>query len=137
MSKRILKNIQFHTKKTLIDGFGETIWVYLKGGNSKGTSYDPFRNTGYTTTQQSPIPVKAKVRALSPDSLIRREVGLITIGAIEIQVPECSVGIIKIAERIDYKDEKYSTYNKALGSNVQLINHEFGISKIILFKLGN
>jgi len=137
MSKRLFKNIQHTAKKNLIDGIGHTIWIYLKKTNSKGSSYDPFRNTGYTKTEQSPIPIKVNVRVLSPDSLIRREIGLAKIGAIEIQVDECSANIIKIAEKIKYNNELYATYNKAVGNQVQITTNEYGISRIILFKLGN
>jgi hypothetical protein len=134
---RKFKNIKHQVQKSFLEQFSETIWVYLKKSNSMGQNFDPFRNTGYTSTLQSPIPIKATVRNLAPDSLIRREIGLIQIGAIEIQVEDRYADVIKIAEKIFYNDEYYTPFNKATGSQVQITKSDFEISKIILFKIGN
>ncbi|HUU88095.1 MAG TPA: hypothetical protein VMX17_10130 [Candidatus Glassbacteria bacterium] len=134
---REFKNLQHKIKKDFLEKFSETLWVTLKKSNSMGSNFDPFRNVGYTTTNQSPIPVKARVRVLSPDSLIRREIGLVQIGAIEVEIEERYADMIKICQKISYNKEDYTPYKKAAGNQCQITKGDFGISKIILFKIGN
>lgn len=137
MKKDIFRNIHNTIKENLFKDIEETIWVYLRATNVKGNNYDPYRQTGYTITMQNPLPIKAMIRQLSPNSLIMREIGLSENGAIEVIVQEKDVNIFKICEKVEYNSISYVTYKEALGNRIQITNTQFGFSKIILFPKGN
>ena len=131
------KNIH---KKLVTDTFKDnqqTLWAYLKATNTKGSNYDPFRNTGQSVTNQSPININALVHSLTPDNKVLKELGYNGSGSISIIVEEQDVGLIKICEKIEYDGDDYSPYTKALGNRVQISKRSFGFSKIIMFKIGN
>ncbi len=115
----------------------ETVWCTLKASNVKGATYDPYRNTGYTKTNQSPLPVKAIVHSLTPDNIVLKQLGYNNFGSIEIIINNQDVNLIKICEKISYDEVDYSPYNKALGNRVQISKRPFGFYKVILFKIGN
>jgi predicted RNA-binding protein associated with RNAse of E/G family len=137
MKKSIFRNIKNTVKENLFKDLEETIWVYLRATNTKGNAYDPYRQTGFTTTLQNPLPVKAMIRQLSSNSLIMRELGLAETGAIEIIVQEKDVNLFKICDKIQYNSIEFVTYREALGNRIQITNTQFGFSKIILFPRGN
>jgi len=121
----------------IFDKYSDTIWVYLKKTNTKGSSYDAYRNTGYTKTQQSPYPVKAIISQQIPYSLSKSEIGLVTSGAISIFIKKSDVNAIKIAEKIEYNLEDYTPYSKALGNKVQILKRPGNFYRVILFRKGN
>lgn len=128
------RNIHKILKDTVFSDNTETVWVYLKASNTKGNSYDPYRNTGFSKTNQSPEPVKAYVRQIKGNSLVARELGLIESGAIEIVIKDSDVNAFKICEKVKYKDNEYVTFNKALGNRVQIFQSDFNFSRVILFR---
>jgi hypothetical protein len=137
MKKDIFRNIHSTVKENLFKDIQETVWIYLRASNSKAENYDPFRQTGFTKTNQAPLPIKAIVRQLTSESLIMREVGLMATGAIEIVVEEKDVNVFRACEKVQYKEKDYVTYNEALGNRIQITNTIYGFSKIVLFPKGN
>lgn len=131
------KNISSKIYNDTFSKYSETVWVYLKASNSQGVNYDPYRNVGATTTEQSPEPVRAIVRQLTGDSLVARELGLVNIGSIELIIKEKDLGLFKICQKVTYNDEEYSVNIKALGNRVQFYKHLFGYYRVVLFKVGN
>jgi hypothetical protein len=108
------KNI---SQKIYNDAFkmaSDTIWCSLKKSNSKSSSYDTFRNTGYTKTLQSPLPVEAIVHSLSPENRVLKEIGYNEFGSIEIIIKDQDINLIKNAEKITYEEEEYSLYRKGV-----------------------
>ena len=133
----IFRTIQSKFKETVFKDYYETVWVYLKATNTKGSTYDPYRQTGYTITNHSPLSVKAYVRQLTSSSLIMRELGLVESGAIEIVVEDSDVNLFKFCEKVKYDDNQYTPFRSALGNRVQITKISFGFYKIVLFKVGN
>ena len=131
------KNINSQIEEAVFKQYSETVWVYLKASNSKGSNYDAYRNTGYTQTNQSPIAVKAIVHPLSGNSLIIRELGLTEMGSIELIIKKQDKNLFKICQKIKYDEEEYSTFNKALGNRVQITKRSFDFYRVLLFKRGN
>jgi hypothetical protein len=130
------KNI---SQKIYNDAFkmaSDTIWCSLKKSNSKSSSYDTFRNTGYTKTLQSPLPVEAIVHSLSPENRVLKEIGYNEFGSIEIIIKDQDINLIKNAEKITYEEEEYSLYRKGLGNRSQISKRRFGFYKVILFRTG-
>ena len=113
----------------------KTIWATLRSGSVKGPNYDPYRKIGYTITNQSPTPIKCNVRYITGNSLIARNLGLTQSGAIEIMVEDSKVNFFKICEKIVYDDDEYTPYRKALGKKIIITKAEFGMSRIVLFKV--
>lgn len=130
------KNIHSQIANKAFRDYSETVWVYLKSSNSKTGSYDPYRNTGYSRSLGKAIEVKAIVHPLGANSLIVRELGLINAGSIEIIVKKNDANLVKIASKIEYENEQYSVFNKALGNKVQIVKKPFDFYKIVLFKVG-
>ena len=131
------RNIHKKLKDTVFSDNTETIWVYLKASNIKSSAYDPYRNTGYTTTNQSPEPVKAYVRQIRGNSLVAREIGLIQSGAIEIVIKTSDENLFRICQKVKYNDKEYTPFIKALGDRIQIFKSPFDFSRIILFRRGN
>lgn len=132
MNRNIDEKILTHA----FNNYSELVWVYTRGGLTKASTYDPYRNTGYTKTLKNPFPVKVIVRQLQANSLIMRELGLTISGAIEILIQDTDIELIKLAEKILYKNNEYSLYNDALGNRVQIYDRTFGFSRVILFRAG-
>ena len=131
------KNINSQIEHSVFKDYSETVWVYLKSSNSKGSNFDPYRNIGYVKTNQSPISVKAIVHPLSGSSLIVRELGLTETGSIELIIKKQDVNLFKMCQKIKYDDEEYSTYNKALGNRIQITKRSFDFYRVLLFRRGN
>ena len=131
------RNIHSHIVNNAFNDYSETIWVFLKASNTKGATYDPYRNTGYTKTNQSPIPVKAIVHPISGNSLIARELGLAEMGSIELIIKKKDKNLFKICQKIEYEGEEYSPFKKALGDRVQITKRSFDFYRVLLFKKGN
>ncbi|MFA5048504.1 MAG: hypothetical protein WC516_05785 [Patescibacteria group bacterium] len=137
MNKNILMHQQ-KIKKYLRSKYGDTIWVYLKSGNTKGSNYNTYLNEGQTVTNQSPIPIKALyVKQIQANSLIYRELGLKETGAVEAVIDTSDVNAFKICTKVKYNEEEYSPFKKGLGNKIQITSLAFNQSKIVLFKLGN
>jgi len=137
MRNEIYRKIKSQIKDTVFKDYSENIWIYLKATNTRGSNYDPFRETGYTKTYQSPIALKAHVRTLSSSSLIVRELGLLESGAIEIFIEDSDINLIKNCQKIRYNDEYYTPFRDALGNRVQINKASYGFAKIVLFRIGN
>ena len=131
------RNIHNQIKQAIFKDYEETVWVYLKASNTKGSNYDAYRNTGYSVTNQSPEPVKAYVRQIQGNSLIARDIGLSQSGAIEIVIESKDENIFRICEKVKYNDVLYSPFNQALGNKVQIFKSEFNFSRVVLFRQGN
>ena len=131
------RNISQKINDNVFKNHAETLWVYLRGGLTKGTAYDPYTNTGYTKSLKNPLPVKAIVRQLQANSLIMRELGLTVSGAIEIIIKKSDISLIKLAEKIEYDSNEYSLYIDALGNRVQIYNRQFDLARVVLFRKGN
>jgi len=132
----IFRNHHKRFVDTVFSDFAQTIWVYLKSSNSKGATYDPYRDIGYTKTSQSPLPVNAYIRQLTSSSLIVRELGLTQSGAIEIVVKEQDMNLFKICDKVIYNSVEYSPFNNALGNRVQITEIPFKCYRIVLFRVG-
>lgn len=131
----MLKNFDQQINDELFRKYAEKIFVYLKSGVSKDSSFfDPDYDTPKTITKQNGKPVKAIVRTLTPESLIFRELGLIENGAIEITIHKRDINYIKLAEKITYKGNEYTVYNKGLGNRVQIYGTVAEFNKVILFR---
>jgi len=129
------RNVHQKLKDSIFNEYQETVWVYLKKTNTKSANYDPYRNTGYTKTHQSPEPVKAYVRQIRGNSLVARELGLMQSGAIEIVIESKDENIFRICDRVRYNDVEYSPFNKALGDRVQIYKSDFNFSRVVLFRV--
>jgi len=130
------KNIHSRIKDTIFSDFTETLWIYLKASNVKSENYDPYRETGYTKTQQSPLPVKATVRQITPESRVMKVLGQVALGAIEIVITNQDLNLIKMAEKVEYKNKEYATFNKSLGNRIQMTEIPFGYYRVVLFVAG-
>ena len=137
MKKSIFRNLQATVKENLFKDQEETVWVSLKGTNTKGVNYDPDYNTANTVTLKNPFPIKAMVRHLTAESLVMREIGLKENGAIEIAVDRSRTNFFRIAQKIEYNFREYSLYNDALGNRVQISVGPLNLDKIVLFLKGN
>lgn len=129
------RNFHNQIKTNIFNNYSETVWVYLKGSNVKGSNYDVYRNTGFTKTNQSPEPVNAHVRHIQGNSLIARELGLVETGAIEIVIDSQDENLFKICEKVKYDENEYTPFNKALGNRIQIFKGEFNFTRIVLFRL--
>lgn len=130
------RNFHKYIKDSVFNNFTETVWVYLKASNSKGSNYDPYRNTGYTRANQSPEPVKAYVRQIRGNSLVARELGLVNTSAIEIVIESRDTDLFRYCEKVKYNDNYYTPFNKATGNRVQIFASDFNFSRVILFRKG-
>ena len=131
------RNIHRKLYETIFPSYSETVWVYLKASNTKSSSYDPYRNTGYTKTNQSPEPVKAYIRQIQGNSLVAREIGLTQSGAIEIVIKSSDENLFRICQKVKYNNEEYTPFIKALGNRIQIFKSPFDFSRIVLFRVGN
>lgn len=131
------KNIHSTIVNSTFNDYSEKVWVYLKASNSKGSNYDPYRETGYTKSKQAPICVKAIVHPISGNSLVARELGLAEMGSIELIIQKKDANLFKYCEKIEYDGKEYSTYNKALGNRIQITKRSFDFYRVLLFLKGN
>ena len=130
------RNIHNKLKDSVFNNITENVWIYFKSSNSKGSNYDPYLNTGYTKTYQSPTPIKSYVRQIRGNSLVARELGLVSTGAIEIVIESKYENAFRICEKVKYNDNFYSVYNKALGDKVLIFKSDYGFSRVVLFRKG-
>lgn len=137
MNKDIFK-INKKIKRYLRSKYGETLWIFLKASNTKGSNYNTYLNEGQTVTKKSPIPIKAIfVKQIQANSLIYRELGLKETGAIEAIIDSSDINAFKVCESVKYNEELYSPFKKGLGNRIQITSLAFNQAKIVLFKLGN
>lgn len=111
------------------------IKAFLRASKVKGSNYDKFRDVGYEKNIQNPIFIKAMQRAITPNSLIIREIGLAETGAMQIIVKQDDIAVIKLAERIQIDEEEYTPWLKMLGNRLQITKMPFNYSKVIIFRL--
>jgi hypothetical protein len=130
------KNIHRQLTNVFKD-YSETIWVYLKSSQVKGTDYDPYRKTGYIKTSSNPEPVKAHVRQIQGNSLVARELGLVESGAIEVVIEEQDENLFRICEKVKYNDKEYTPFKQALGNRMQIFKSPFGFVRVVLFVKGS
>jgi len=129
-----MKKLTKHFAKYIYTEFKDTVEVYLKGSKTKGSSYDKYTNTGYTTTEQNPVFIKAIIRDVKAEELITKNIGLTSYGAKKIVIKERDVSLIKDASRIVIDDEDYYVYNDAVGNKLQIADDKMGYFTILLFK---
>lgn len=129
-----MKKLTKHFAKQIYREFKETVEVYLKGSKTKGSSYDKYTDTGYVTTQQNPIFIKAIIRDVKAEELITKNIGLVATGAKKITIKENDVSFIKDASRIVINEEDYYVYNDAVGNKLQIADDKFGYYTVLLFK---
>lgn len=120
--------------RSILEDYKEKIFVYLPGASTKSSSYDKFRDVGWTVGIQNPIVVKAFVRQMVSNELVVKQLGLVSIGAIKITVKNMDVPLFKLATRIVYKDEDFYVYNDAVGKKMLVIELDDNYSEITLFK---
>lgn len=130
------KNIHGYISEATFKEYAKNLYVYLKASNNNTTQYDPYRNVGYIETYQSPLTVKAIVTAVTGNSLVAREIGLAHTGSIYAFVKKADAELIKIASKIEYNNDFYCAYIKAVGKNALEFPLDFGFVKIQLFKKG-
>lgn len=115
--------------------YRKTALVFLRSSKEKFENFDPFRDTGYKISNQNPEPVKVITKAISPNSLILKELGLVESGAIFIILNNRDVTLIKNSERITIESKEYYVYNDAIGNKFQIFPTEWAdMSKIIIFR---
>lgn len=127
------KSTKNFAKKIYIE-FKDTVEVYLKGSKTKSANFDKYTNTGYVTTQQNPIFIKAIIRDIKAEELITKNIGLVAVGAKKIVIKERDVSLIKDASRIVIDEEDYYVYDDAVGNKLQIADDKFGYYTVLLFK---
>lgn len=121
----------------IFSDFAVEIPVIIRSGKTKGEFYDKFRKTGYEITNQNPLFIRALTKAVAPNSLIIRELGLTESGAYQIIVQDDDVALIKLAQEITIDGNKYTPWLKALGSRIQIFPLKFGYTKILIFRMND
>jgi len=84
------------------EGKLETLYVYA----AKETQDDPYEKTS-TKTYLNPLPVKALVRQVSPESVYWKYYGIIPLRSLEIICEKKYLTLLKTADKIIYKDENF------------------------------
>lgn len=130
------KNLEQKISTEAFCRYCETVWVYLKGSNSLGKNFDPYRNIDTTITNDSPIPIKAIIHQTSANGLIVKELGLTEVGSIVLIVKDSDVNALKYSQKITYNDEEYTVCSKAVGNKFQMFKRPFGFNRITIFKVG-
>lgn len=114
--------------------YAEKVFVYLPTASSKDKYYDKFRDVGITKGQQNYLTVKALVRETTPNELIIRQLGLISIGAKKLMVKNNDVNLFKLAVRVVIRNEEYYVYNDAVGKKMQVTQVDDNYSEVTVFK---
>jgi len=131
------RNFDTNIIDTAFADYAETVWAYVTKTNTKGANYDPYRNTGYSQSLESPYPVKAIVSNSIPWSLQKQDIGEFTYGAISLVIKKADINAIKFAEKIEFNSEEYTPYSSALGNKVQISRLSQKFYKVIIFLKGN
>jgi hypothetical protein len=118
----------------ILDDYAEKVFVYLPGATVKSSSYDKYRDVGYTKGQQNYLTVKAWVRPMVSNELVFKQLGLVSIGTIKIIIKNKDVNLFKLASRIIYNNEDFYVYNDAVGKKMLMINLDDNYTEITLFK---
>ena len=129
-----MKKLTKHFAKYIYREFKDTIAIYLKGGKTKSASYDKYTNTGYTTTQQNPLFIKAIIRDVKAEELITKNIGLVAFGAKKIVIKKNDISLIRNASRIVIDEEDYYVYDDAVGNKLQIADDKLGYYTVLLFK---
>lgn len=111
--------------------------VTLRASKTKGANFDKYRDVGYEQTNQNPLFIKTLTKAVSANSLIIREIGLVESGAIQMIVQDKDVPLLKLADKILVNNVEYTPFNKALGGKLQIFALPFNYSKIIVFRISD
>jgi len=120
--------------KPILADYSEKIQVYLPGASVKSTSYDKFRDTGYTKATQNYLTVNALVRPMVSNELIVKQIGITSIGAIKIIIKNADVNLFKLASRIVYKNEEFYVYNDGVGKKMMMVELDGNYTEITLWK---
>jgi len=109
--------------------------VTLRKSKTKGSNYDPSRDTGYIETSQNALPVKMLTKTISGSSLQYQGFGLAKTGALAIILSDDDVELIKNAETVQIDDDDYYVYSEAVGNKFLIYPTQYAdYSKIILFQ---
>lgn len=109
--------------------------VTLRSSKTKGSNYDPSRNTGYDHTYQNPFAVMVLPRTVTATSLMYNQIGLVKAGAIQIILSNNDVSLIENSEEVTFNDVNYYAYDDAVGNKFLIFPTQFAnYSKIILFR---
>lgn len=109
--------------------------VTLRSSKTKGSNYDPSRNTGYDHTNQNPFAVNVITKTITASSLMYNQIGLVKAGAIQIICSNNDVSLIENSEVITINDVNYYAYDDAVGNKFLLFKTQFAsYSKIIIFR---
>ena len=131
------RNLRCNINNNVFKNYADKIKVYLKSSNSKGANYDPHRNVGFVSTNSNPLTVKALITQIAPETKLAKEIGHFISGAILATIYSKDVTLIRSASKIEYNDEEYSVYNKALGNRIQITDTGVGFHKVVLFRKGD
>ena len=120
--------------QTLFKNHSKKIKVFMRSSKTKGTTFDPFRDVGYTKTILNPVFVRGVLRDITPNSLIIREMGLTESGAKYVMVKDSDVEFFRLSEKILIDEKEYYVFNDAVGNRFQITELQFGYTKIIIFR---
>jgi hypothetical protein len=118
----------------IMKDYATKVFVYLPGAKVKGTNYDKFRDVGWTVGQQNYLTVKAWVREVSPNELILRQIGLVSVGAKKLVVKNNDVALFRLANRVVINNVDYYVYNDAVGKKFQIQELDENYSEVTVFK---
>ncbi len=109
--------------------------VTLRASKTKGSNYDPSRNTGYDQTNQNPFAVNVITKTITAGSLMYNQIGLVKAGAIQIICSNNDVSLIENSEVITINDVNYYAKDEAVGNKFLQFPTQFAkYSKIIIFR---
>jgi len=109
--------------------------VTLRASKTKGSNYDPSRNTGYDLTNQNPFAVNVITKTVTAGSLMYNQIGLVKAGAIQIICSNNDVSLIENSEEITINDVNYYAWADAVGTKVLIFPTQWAkYSKILLFR---
>lgn len=129
MDRNIANNIKevFRTQAVKIK-------VFLKQTETVGSNFDPYRQIGKTVVKQNARFIKAIVRDVSPEKLIVKQLGLVTLKAKELLVHRNDINTLRICERIVIDNEDYVKYHNALGNQMAIWKKSHNYYRVIIFK---
>ena len=109
--------------------------VTLRASKTKGSNYDPSRNTGYDHTNQNPFAVNVITKTITASSLMYNQIGLVKAGAIQIICSNNDVSLIENSEAITINNVSYYAYDDAVGNKFLSFPTQFAnYTKVIIFR---
>ena len=119
----------------IMKDYATKVFVYLPGTSTKGTNYDKFRDVGYTKSiAPNYLTVKAFIREVSPNELIIRQLGLVSVGAKKLIVKNNDINLFRLANRVVINNVEYYVYNDAVGKKFQIQELDENYSEVTVFQ---